>query len=108
MDETLLQAMADAIVAELHPDEIVLFGSYARGDDRIGSDLDLLVVVTDSEETQRKRRKITGLLYRRLAAFPVAKDILLFTRSEVEHWRNVPGHVVATGIQEGRRIYARP
>lgn len=108
MDKNLLQAMTDAIVGAVHPDEIVLFGSYARGDECLGSDLDLLVVVPDSEEMRCRRRKITGLLYRRLAVFPVAKDILLFTRSEMEHWRNVPGHVVATSIQEGRRLYARP
>ena len=108
MDEKLLAAMADAMVNEVHPEEIVLFGSHARGDARSGSDFDFLVVLPDSEETLRHRRHITGKLYRSLSAYPVAKDILVYTRAEVDHWRRVSGHVVATGLLEGRRLYARP
>ena len=108
MDEALLQAMTEAIVDEVHPDEIILFGSHARGDVNPASDLDLLVVVPDSEEARLKRRRITGRIYRSIAAYPVAKDILLYTRSEVDHWRRVRGHVVATGLEEGRQLYVRP
>ncbi|MCX5758988.1 MAG: nucleotidyltransferase domain-containing protein, partial [Candidatus Hydrogenedentes bacterium] len=92
MDETLLQSMTDAIVEEVHPETVVLFGSYARGDAHAGSDLDLLVVTPDSEEVHSARRHITGNLYRRLSHYPVGKDILLYTHSEVERWREIPGH----------------
>lgn len=108
MDESLLASMADAIVDEIAPEEVVLFGSHAKGTGHIASDVDLLVVVPDSEEAHRHRRQLTGRLYRRLAAFPVSKDILLYTRSEVDRWRSVPGHIVATSLGEGRRLYARP
>lgn len=100
--------MADTIVDEIHPDEVVLFGSHARGDARAGSDFDFLVVMPDSEETLRHRSKLRGNLYRRLASYPVAKDILVYTRAEVEHWRGARGHGVATGLLEGKRLYARP
>ena len=108
MDETLIANMTDTIVNEVHPDEIVLFGSHGRGDAQPGSDFDFLVVLPDSEEARLHRRRITGKLYRSLAAYPVAKDLLVYTRAEVEHWRRVSGHVVATGLQEGRRLYGRP
>lgn len=108
MDEKLLASMTDTIVDEVSPDEVILFGSYAKGSERPGSDVDLLVVMPEAEETRRHRRRLTGRLYRRLAIFPVPKDILVFTRDEVERWRNVTGHVVATGLREGRRLYARP
>jgi uncharacterized protein len=108
MDEKLIAAMADAIVNGIHPDEIVLFGSHARGAAQTGSDFDFLVVLPDSVEALWHRRHITGRLYRSLAAYPVAKDILVYIRGEVEHWRHVSGHVVATGLREGRRLYARP
>ncbi len=100
--------MTDIIGNEVHPDEIVLFGSRARGNARPGSDFDFLVVVPNSEEALRHRRQITGNLYRSLASYPVSKDILVYTRGEVEHWGGVSGHVVATGLWEGRRLYARP
>ena len=107
MDEEFIASMAAAIVNEIHPDEIFLFGSHARGDARTGSDIDLLVVVPDSDEALRHRRRMTGRLYRSLAHYPVSKDILVYTRAEVDRWRAVQGHVVAAGMREGRRLYAR-
>ncbi len=107
MDEKLLKSMTETIVDEVNPDEVILFGSHARGTERAGSDVDLLVVMPDTEETRRHRRRLTGRLYRRLAAFPVSKDILVYTQGEVERWRGVPGHIVATSLSEGRRLYAR-
>ena len=107
MDEKLLKSMTETIVDEVNPDEVILFGSHARGTERAGSDVDLLVVMPDAEETRRHRRRLTGRLYRRLAAFPVSKDILVYTQGEIERWRGVPGHIVATSLSEGRRLYAR-
>ncbi len=106
MEEMELMSMTEVIVATVHPGEIILFGSYAKGFERPDSDVDLLVVVPDSEKS-RKRRHMTGRLYRSLSSYPVAKDTLVFIRSEFEHWREVPGHIVATSFQEGRRLYAR-
>lgn len=108
MDEHLLKTMMDMIVDEVHPEAVILFGSRAKGLDHIGSDVDLLVVMPETQETRRYRRRLTGRLYRRLASVPLSKDILIYTRGEVERWRNVPGHIVATGLSEGRRLYGRP
>ncbi len=107
MDEDILKSMTESILEELQPDEIVLFSSCARGTEQTDSDLDFLVVVSDSEEVRRHRRQMTGRVYRRLAQFPVGKDILIYTRGEVERWRKVPGHIVAIGFDEGRRLYVR-
>lgn len=107
VDESMLMSMTKSIVDEVHPDEVVLFGSHASGTERAGSDVDFLVVMPDTDETRRARRRITGRLYRRLASFRVAKDILVYTRGEVERWRTVPGHIVATSLSEGRRLYVR-
>ncbi len=107
MNESLLKSMTDTIVEEVQPDEVILFGSHAKGTDRSESDVDFLVVMPDSEEVRRYRRRLTGRLYRRLARFPISKDILVYTRGEVERWRGVSGHIVATSLQEGRRLYAR-
>jgi uncharacterized protein len=108
IDETLLRTMTDAIVDEAHPEEVFLFGSYAKGMAHDNSDMDLLVVMPDSDEMRHYRRRLTGRLYRRLASLPISKDILVYTRGEVERWRNVPGHIVATGLSEGKRLYGQP
>lgn len=108
VDEHLLESMTEVIVEAIQPQEVILFGSHAKGVATPGSDFDFLVVVPDSNESRTHRRRLTGDLYRKLAPFPVAKDILLYTRSEFDHWRSVPGHVVFNGLREGRRLYAKP
>jgi predicted nucleotidyltransferase len=103
----MLLLMTATIIDELHPDEIILFGSRARGSQRDQSDVDLLIIVPDSEEAKRHRRHLEGRVYRRLAHFRVPKDILIFTRHEVQRWRNVVGHIVESSLREGRQLYAR-
>ena len=40
----LLDKIKDTIVAEINPDKIILFGSYARGDHNDRSDIDLMIL----------------------------------------------------------------
>ena len=42
--DDLLSDMVQAIVAEVDPEQVILFGSRARGDARKDSDVDLVVV----------------------------------------------------------------
>jgi predicted nucleotidyltransferase len=97
--------MTSAIVEAVHPEEIILFGSRAAGRASSESDVDLLVVVPPS--AQGRLRELTGQLYRRLFDVPVAMDILVYTRPEVERWRGIRGHIIDTGLREGTRLYAR-
>jgi len=62
-----------------HPDVVRLgyFGSYARGQWGVGSDLDLVAVVRDSE-LPFERRAIEW----DLTPLPVAADLLVYTRAE--------------------------
>lgn len=104
--DAVIRAMARDIVDAVHPEEIVLFGSRARGASGQDSDVDLLVVLPDAAISGR-RRQVSGDLYRRLMAYPVSKDLLVCGRTEVERWRHVRGHVIEAGLREGRRLYAR-
>lgn len=108
MDKHMIESMTECIVDEVHPEEVILFGSVAKGTSGPRSDVDFLVVLADNEDTRRHRRRMTGRIYRRLAGFPVAKDILLYTRSEVDLWRDEPQHVVSAGLREGKRLYVQP
>lgn len=107
MDDALLKSMTDDIVDELHPERVILFGSHARGSAHEKSDVDLLVVVPNSQETIQQRRRIEGRLYKRLAYYPVTKDVLVFTLDEIQRWRNVTGHVIESSMREGRQLYVR-
>jgi uncharacterized protein len=107
MDEDILKSMTDTIVATVHPDGIILFGSRAMGREHPASDADFLVIQPDSETARLKRRKITGDIYRSLKSFPIAKDILVYTRSEADHWRGISGHVISAAFRDGKQLYAR-
>ncbi|MFP4171497.1 MAG: nucleotidyltransferase domain-containing protein [Candidatus Hydrogenedentota bacterium] len=102
----LLKFITDAIVDEAHPEAVILFGSRARKTNAPDSDVDLLVVLSDSEEA-RRRRQITGRLYRRLRGICVPVELLVYTRSEVERWRDTPGHIIATCLTQGIPLYGR-
>lgn len=99
----LLQAMTDAIVDEVHPEQVILFGSHARGDARPDSDVDLLVVMPNGELPPR--RDLVARLYLRLMNAGVPKDIVLFRRDEVDAHRLERNHLVPGALSEGRVLY---
>jgi predicted nucleotidyltransferase len=107
-EETLLKQMVQAIVREVSPEAIILFGSRARGDARTDSDVDLLVVEREPFSPQRSRRKEAARLYMALRGMALSKDILLYSRDEFDHWKNSLNHVVGRAHREGRVLHGRP
>ncbi|MDP2830206.1 MAG: nucleotidyltransferase domain-containing protein [Sulfuricellaceae bacterium] len=107
-EETLLHQMVETIVREVAPETIILFGSRARGDARLDSDVDLLVVESEPFSLQRSRRKEAARLYMALRGLAVSKDILLYSRDEFDHWKSSPNHVVGRAHREGRVLHGRP
>lgn len=103
--EELIRQMADVVIREVDPEAIVLFGSHATGGASPDSDVDLLVVETARFELDRDRRREMTRIWRALAKFPVAKDILVYSREEVERWRGARNHVIGRAIREGRFLY---
>lgn len=65
--------------AGCHPELCCLgfFGSYARGDWGVGSDLDLVAVVEESDQPMERRN-----LSWDTASLPVGAQLLVFTRDE--------------------------
>ncbi len=63
-----IRALAERIVQEFQPDRIILFGSYAYGQPRSDSDIDLLVILPFEGKNFRKSLQI---LNRIKPPFPV-------------------------------------
>lgn len=100
----VIPAMVQRIVKRFHPLRIVLFGSYARGDEGKHSDVDLLVVmpwVTD-------QRKVTVEIRNTLSHFPVPKDVVVTTPDEIARYGNRVGTVLRPALREGKVLYERP
>ena len=102
LDQALLREVTNRLEAEFQPEQVWLFGSRAWGQPDEGSDIDLLVVLRESDETpvrwaQRAHRCLSGL--------DIAKDVLVKTRAEVERFRNVPASLEAEIFRRGQKIY---
>jgi predicted nucleotidyltransferase len=90
------------LVRALGPVKIYLFGSHAYGKPDRDSDVDLLVVVRDTETpyrdlTLRGRLSLSGM------CIPV--DLLVFNTAEMQKWSNVPCNIIHTVVQKGRLVY---
>lgn len=107
VDAATLSQMTEAIVRTVAPEKVILFGSQARGDSGADSDVDFMVIVPGEISPQRSRRKLAGDLYRVLAPFRIPKDILLYTSSEVDRWRNSTNHMIGRSFREGKVLYER-
>ena len=106
--ERLLGEMVQAIVAEVDPEQVILFGSRARGDERESSDIDLIVVEAEPFGPERSRHKELVRLYHALAGFRVPADVLVYSHEDIDYWRDSLNHVLARALREGKVLYERP
>lgn len=102
IDQNLLAEVTQRLANELHPESIWLFGSHAWGTPDEGSDLDLFVVVPESDETYVERMRRA---HRCLRGLGISKDILVKTRREFDSLRALPSTLDYLVFHRGRRIY---
>jgi predicted nucleotidyltransferase len=91
------------IVAELHPAQIWLYGSRARGTSRLDSDWDILAVLPDSaSEDDLDPLKLWARL-RDLYAHRL--ELVTITRSDFDHWKRSLGTLAQIVADEGIVVY---
>lgn len=105
--DDIIDQMVQAIVNEADPEMVILFGSRARGDSRMRSDVDLIVVEAEPFGPQRSRHKEMLRLRRALKPFTVPVDVLVYSQDDVEYWRDSLNYVLARALREGRVLYER-
>jgi predicted nucleotidyltransferase len=76
----LIDYIVEKIVREIQPEKIILYGSYARGDFRKDSDLDLFIIKDSEESSRMMGREVDGLFDGRQFGL----DIRVRKPSEVE------------------------
>ena len=69
VNDDLLDRMVQAIVDEVDPEQVILFGSRARDDHRENSDIDLIVVEAEPFGPARSRHREMVKLYHAVARF---------------------------------------
>lgn len=98
---TLAAAVQALTEAAPQAEQIVLFGSHARGDANEGSDLDFLVI--EPEVKNRAREMVR--LRRALRPLRVPADVLVYSRDEVNQWGQQSGSAIYWALREGRVVY---
>ncbi len=99
-----LNLIVKRLVTRFDPDQIILFGSHARGTARPDSDIDLLVVlpVTGSKRAKQIEMRVA------LHDIRVPKDIIVATPDQVARQKNIVGTLIHPALREGKVLYARP
>lgn len=95
--------VAQRLGVATNAERVILFGSYARGDAREQSDVDLLIVA----ENDQPRFKRTRGLHSLFRPYPFAMDLLVYTPKEIEKWKGTPVSFVSTALREGKVVYER-
>jgi predicted nucleotidyltransferase len=98
----LLDKAIDRLKAEFQPDEIFLYGSHAWGTPHDNSDVDLLVIVADSEEPPIRRAQRA---HRCLRGLRLPKDVLVETRQEINRVKHLRASLENAILNRGRRLY---
>lgn len=98
-----IEEMVRRIVEQFHPEQVILFGSYARGQAGPDSDVDLLVVMPVSGSRREKQLEIRLALH----DIRLPKDIIVVTPEQVERQKDIPGTIVRPAFLEGKVLYGK-
>jgi len=102
LDKNLLETATQRLVAEFRPEQVWLYGSHAWGNPHDDSDVDLLVVVPDSDESPIRRSQRA---HRCLRGLRMPKDVLVETRQEVDRVKELTTSLENIILRRGRRLY---
>ena len=103
-DEADFRSIVQRIVALVGPERIYLFGSYAKGTARDGSDIDLLIVGPSSLPRPYRGKDVGAVL----SAFPSRFHLLFYTPQELEEELRDPYSFAAAAMATSRLLYEQP
>ena len=97
-----IERMASKIAETFRPQRIILFGSWARGEQTADSDVDLLVIMPHITDPRALRVAIRRLVN----GMGLPKDIVVLSSEEFEAKRSIPGTIAYPADKEGKVLYA--
>jgi predicted nucleotidyltransferase len=91
------------IIARFDPEQIILFGSYARGDAGSDSDMDILVVMPVKGSKRRLQLQIRSALH----DIYLPMDIIVSDTEEFNWRKDIVGTIEWPAVHEGKVLYAK-
>ena len=92
-----------ASLEEYDPQQVILFGSWARGDEDEYSDLDLVIIKETQERFLDRLEKVYDLVKPTFAM-----DVLVYTPQELAEMQERENPFIEMVMKEGIVIYERP
>ncbi len=92
------------LVAEYAPQQVILFGSYAYGNPRSDSDIDLLIIKDTSDRFIDRLVTVRRILSDAKRSLPL--DTLILTPQEVAQRLAIGDQFVAEVLERGEVLYA--
>jgi predicted nucleotidyltransferase len=107
MDATPLAATARSQIVEIlveaaHPTKIILFGSHARSERQMDSDVDLVVVEREVPSRYEEMVRLT----RALTPLRMPIDVLVYSEADVAEKGEWLGTALRSAMLEGEVLYA--
>jgi uncharacterized protein len=100
--EKIKQAV-DLVVKAANPEQVILFGSYARGTANDESDIDLCVIKKELQD----RRSEAVRLRRVISPLRIPVDIIVHSTMTFNEWAAVPGTIMNVILSEGKVVYEK-
>ncbi|MEP6757179.1 MAG: nucleotidyltransferase domain-containing protein [Chthonomonadales bacterium] len=98
-----IQSLCDSIAQTFHPEQIILFGSYANGSPNVDSDVDILVVMDhDGKNAQQAAKILTKIKPK----FPV--DFVVRSPEQLSKRLALNDFFLRDVVVRGRVLYAAP
>lgn len=97
----MIDQAVELLIKAAKPDQIILFGSYGRGDFNWHSDLDLLVVLSTVDKPIEEMVRLRLVL----SDLPMAIDLIVMSWADLEQRRHLRGTMLYHALREGKILY---
>lgn len=101
----MLDEIVSRLVARFDPLQIILFGSWARGEADAGTDVDLLLVLAHAPLEQKRDLMVEAL--RALNGLTIPVDVIVTDPADIKQRGAIPGTILRPALRDGRVIYER-
>lgn len=101
VDDSLIQEIVRRLLDVAQPDRIILFGSAATGKMTSDSDIDLLVIEPEPDNTRDESVKLRRALGE--VGYPV--DVIVISTERFEETKNIIGGIAYPAHKYGRVLY---
>ena len=104
-NSSVMDQIVALITSKISPERVVLFGSYAKGENKENSDIDILIIV----KNLKNERQITGSLYKELlnTNISIPIDFIAVDYDKYNTLKNKIGYIYKTIDKEGQILYGK-